>query len=218
MDLLVEARRVEMGELMNSDATNPVPYDWEKDREIRLSKATPQDTVRGLFANGILDVVRNLAGDEAARRCLDATGLPKFMDIFNYPIAPHLELVFAGARMLAPRFGSVEEALRQLGRRSTGDFLGSAAGKTMKLLARGEPKRLVETLPTAYRVSMTFGAQKIEWTGPTSGRYTLKRDFIPVPCHEGVLTALIETAKVGNVKVHGWSTGPLDSEYVFSWS
>lgn len=222
MDLLADERRIEMGEFMASDATaiDPATADWEeweKDLVHRLQPAQPEDTVRGLFSNGILDAVRSLAGDEAARRCLEASGQPKFVDFFNYPIRAHLYLVFTGARFLAPRYGSVEEALRQLGRRSTSDFLNSAAGKTMKLLARGDPKRLLDTLPSAYRVSLTFGTQTIEWKGPTSGRYLLERDFIPVPCHEGVLTALIETTRVSNIQVHGRRQGLLDSEYDFSW-
>jgi uncharacterized protein (TIGR02265 family) len=222
MNLLADVRRIEMGEFMTSDATanGPASADWEewaKDLARRLQPAKPEDTVRGLFSNGILDAVRSLAGDEAARRCLEASGQPKFVDFFNYPIHAHLQLVYTGARYLAPRYGSIEEALRQLGRRLTSDFLNSAAGKTMNLLARGDPKRLLDTLPSAYRVSLTFGTQVIEWTGPTSGRYILERDFIPVPYHEGVLAALLETTHVPNVKVQGRRLGLLDSEYDFSW-
>lgn len=222
MAVLADVRRIEMGEFMTSDATamglaSADWEEWEKELARRLQPAQPDDTVRGLFSNGILDAVRSLAGDEAARSCLEASGQAKFVDFFNYPIRAHLRLVYTGARFLAPRYGSIEEALRQLGRRSTSDFLNSAAGKTMKLLARGDPKRLLDTLPSAYRVSLTFGTQTIEWKGPTSGRYILERDFIPVPCHEGVMMALIETTHVPNVKVQGRQLGLLDSEYDFSW-
>lgn len=209
---------------MNSEATalgsvSHAPYDWDMDLARRQELALPGDSVRGMFANGLLSAVRSLAGDEAVRRCLQASGQPQFVDFFNYPIGTHLQVVFTAARLLTPRFGSMEEGLRQLGRCSTSIFMSSAAGKTMKLLAGGDPKRLLGTLPAAYRVSMTFGRQNIEWTSPTSGRYILKRDFIPLPSHEGVLMGLLEMTSAREVKVRGrQTTGLLDGEYEFSWS
>jgi uncharacterized protein (TIGR02265 family) len=206
---------------MDSDAgeTGSAPYDWDKDLEQRLSLARPGDTVRGLFSNGIVKTVRSLGGEAAVTRCFEACGERKFVDFFNYPVRTHLLLVFTAAKLLAPRYGGIEQALRQLGRNSTADFLGSAAGRTMKLIAGGSPMKLMDTLPLAYQVSLSFGTQTLEWTGSTSGRYTLQRDFIPLPSHEGVLAALLETGGAQDVKVHGRRTsGLLDSTYAFSWS
>jgi uncharacterized protein (TIGR02265 family) len=225
MDLIADASRLETGEFMNSNATAAVsvsydPYDyWEQDLAQRLRLARPEDSVRGMFANGLLDAVRSLAGDEAVSHCLEASGQSRFVDFFNYPISAHLRVVFTGARFLVPKFGSMEEALRQLGRRSAADFMDSAAGKTMmKLLARGDPRRLVDALPSAYRMSLTFGNHKVEWLGPTSGRYILTRNFIPLPSHEGVLRALLETSNARDIRVCGRQTsGLLDGEYEFSW-
>jgi uncharacterized protein (TIGR02265 family) len=199
-------------------ATGSPAYDWDEDLEQRLSLARPGDTVRGLFANGILKTVRGHEGQEAVERCLEACGERKFVDFFSYPIRTHLLVVFTAARLLAPRYGGLEGALRYLGRCSTTDFLRSATGRTMTLLARGEPRNLLLAMPSAYQVGMSFGKQSFVWTRLTSGRYILHRDFIPLPSHEGVLTALLEVGNARDVKVRGWRTsGLLDSAYEFSW-
>ena len=204
--------------ISDAGATGPAPYDWEQDLEERLSLATPGDAVRGLFSKGILNALRSLLGEPAVEHCLEVCGERKFVDFFNYPVRTHLLVVFTGARLLAPRYGGMEQALRQLGRNSTADFLNSTAGKTMQLIARGNPTKLLDTLPFAYQVSLSFGTQTLEWEGPTSGRYILRRDFIPLPSHEGVLEALLETSRARDVKVRGRRTGGLlDTEYTFSW-
>jgi uncharacterized protein (TIGR02265 family) len=199
-------------------ATGSQAYDWDKDLEQRLSLARPGDTVRGLFPNGILNTVRSLEGEEAMERCLGACDEQRFLDLFNYPIRTHLRVLFTAARLLAPRYGGIEGSLRYLGRCSAADFLRSAMGRTMKLLARGEPKNLLLAVPWAYQAGMSFGTQSLVWTGLTSGRYILHRDFIPLPSHEGVLAALLEVGNAQDVKVRGRRTsGLLDSEYAFSW-
>jgi uncharacterized protein (TIGR02265 family) len=199
-------------------ATSAPAYDWEQDLEQRLSLATPEDTVRGLFTHGLLKMVRSLEGEAGVERCLEACGERTFVDFFNYPVHTHLLVVFTAARLLAPRYGGMEEALRNLGRCSARDFLNSATGKAMTMLALGKPRNLLFALPSAYQVGLSFGTQSLVWTGLTSGRYILQRDFIPLPSHEGVVAALLETGNARDVKVRGRrTTGFLDSEYEFSW-
>lgn len=193
-------------------------YDWHQDWQQRLSQAEPSDTARGLFFNGVLDAVRTLGGEELVRRCVEACGQERFLDFFNYPISMQLRIISAAMQTLEKRYGCAEAALRQLGRRSALDFLESAAGKMMMRLASSTPKQLLASLPSAYRVSLSYGQHSIVWTGPTSGRLVMKREFMPHPVHAGVVATLLEAGGAREVKVKSHQTGPLDCECEFSWS
>src|SRR5687767_8886964 len=61
------------------------PFDWQHDCGTRMSQCTPQDTAGGMFLNGMLKSIRLLAGEAVAKRCLEATGHERLVDVFNYP-------------------------------------------------------------------------------------------------------------------------------------
>lgn len=183
----------------------------------RVSLATREDTARGLFFNGALGAVKVLGGESALQRCLDAAGEKKYVDFFNYPVASFLKLAFTAAQVMGPQLGGFDSALRRMGVQATTDFLSSAAGKTLLLLASNNPKRMVGNLHSGYRAAVSYGERGVKWTGDTSGVFTMKRDFMTPAYHEGVLQAVIEAVGGKQVQVHGKKTGPLDSEYSLSW-
>lgn len=188
-----------------------------EDLALRVGQATPADMVRGLFFLGTLEVVREEVGEEGVLECLVAGGEPRFMEFFNYPVSAYLRMNEAAARVLAPRYGGWEEAQRQLGRRAMEDLLQSAAGKTLMLVARGETRRLVSHLPSAYRAVVNYGERSVVWEGPTRGRLVMRRDFLPCAYHEGLLRAALGKLKARGVEVYGARLGQLDGEYLLSW-
>jgi uncharacterized protein (TIGR02265 family) len=64
---------------------------------------------------------------------------------------------------------------------------------------------------------VTYGERSAEFSGPTQCQFTMKRDFMPHPYHEGVLKTVLEAMGVANVRVAGRRTGPLDATYQISW-
>ncbi|XXF77986.1 DUF2378 family protein [Myxococcaceae bacterium GXIMD 01537] len=188
-----------------------------RELEQRLKLATREDTARGLFFNGALDAVKVLGGGPAADRCKEYSGEKSLVDFFNYPIAGFLRLAFAAAQMMGPQLGGFDAAMRRMGMQATTDFLASAAGKTLLVLAGGNPRRLVGNLPTGYRAAVSYGERGVEWTGERAGRFFMKRDFLLPAYHEGVLQAVLESVGGKNVRVRGRQTGPLDAEYEISW-
>jgi uncharacterized protein (TIGR02265 family) len=185
--------------------------------EARLPLATTRDCVRGLFLNGILDAVRALGDGVAVRACQTACGHERFLELLDYPISVNLRLVSTAMYALAVRQGSTEEALRQLGRRAGLSFLGSPGGRALLLLGRGNPRRLLNSLPLAYQSSVSFGERKVAWRGPTRGLVTMKREFMPAPFHEGTILALLDASSALNPRVVGRQLAVLDSEYEVSW-
>lgn len=185
--------------------------------EQRLALAGPGDTCRGVFFNGVLKAVKTLAGPEVEARCREATGQRKFVDFFSYPVSGFIKLSLAALDPLNSRLGGDERVLRWMGEQSTLGFLGTVAGKTALMLAGGNAKRLINQLPVSYKAALSYGERTVVWTGERSGRFILKRDFMPPVYHEGVILKALEPMKARGVQVHGRITGSLDAEYEISW-
>lgn len=194
--------------------------EWNEGQEevgARLAWACPSDVVRGLLFLGTFDEVRTRVGEAAARRCVEVGGEPRVVEFFNYPVGSFLRVNETAARELAPVCGGWEEAQRWLGRRAAVDMLGLASGKALRLLSRGDVRRLVGVLPTAYRSSLNYGERQVVWEGPSRGRILMRRDFLPVAWHEGLLRAALEDLRARRVEVRGIRLGPLEGEYTLSW-
>jgi uncharacterized protein (TIGR02265 family) len=189
----------------------------DEDLALRLSLASPSDTVRGMFLRATLEAVCTLGDEEAVGRCLRESGEEELVDFFAYPVSANLRMVFTAARMLEGRYGSLEEALRQLGRGAAASFLASTAGLALQFLSRGDARRLVGNLPSVYRASVSFGARSVVWRGRASGRFSMRREFMPYPFQEGLLLGVLEKAKVRGARVGGFQLSPLESDYDISW-
>lgn len=196
---------------------NQAPYDWQHDCGMRMSHCTPQDTARGVFLNGMLKAIGTLAGESVAKRCLEASGQERLVDVFNYPATLQLQFLSIAMPALLARCASYDMAMRQLGRHAVMDFLGTTAGKMLLTLARKDPKRLMDSLPSTHKVSVNFGTQVVEWMGPKQGRVILKREFMPHAYHAGVVEMLLEFGGATMVGVRSTQTGRLDSEVTFTW-
>lgn len=191
--------------------------EWEQDLRWRMTRAMPEDTVRGVFFNGTLEEVGALGGEAVVRACLEATGEEKFLDFYNYPLRGLLRLLYCAAKQLGPEWGGGEAVLRRLSRHANADFLNSPVGRAALLLANGSPRRLVDTAPQLYRQSASFGQHAVVWTGPGRGRFLLKGDLWPAACHEGALEAYLQAAGGRRVRVERQWVEGLDGEYAFSW-
>jgi len=183
----------------------------------RLALTLPGDTVRGGFFLGTLELVRAAMGEAGVRRCLAAVDTPRFMDFFQYPLSTFLRLNEAAAAELAPGGGGWARVQRGLGRRWAVDLLASATGRTLVLLSRGETRRLLGNLPSAYRAAANHGQRSVVWEGECRGRVLMRRDFLPCAFHEGVLGAVLESTRARGVCVEGTRLDVLDSEYRVEW-
>lgn len=193
------------------------PRDWIWELEQRTALATPQDTTRGLFFTSILDPVRALGDEAALARCLEVLDGQQLMAFFNYPVVLLMRLTAISVRELSVRYDGPEEALRMLGRKATGDFVTSAVGNAVRLMAGEDIKRFMSNVQTLYRVTASYGQRSVIWLGPKAGRLLVHRGFMPPPYHEGMLRETLERMGAKDVKVECRQTAPLDSTYDFSW-
>ncbi|MCP3101252.1 TIGR02265 family protein [Myxococcus sp. K15C18031901] len=185
--------------------------------ERRLGLTADEDRARGMFFLGVLDVVRRESGEQAAARCLAASGERRFVPFFLYPVSSFLKMTFSAAELLAPRLGGFDTAMRIIGAQATHDFLDSVVGRSFLMLAAGDPQRLINNLPSGYRTAVTYGERHVTWTKPQEGLFNMFRDFMPHTYHEGVLLAVLQAVGTRTARVRGRPLSMLDCEYVVSW-
>ncbi|HZI15902.1 MAG TPA: TIGR02265 family protein [Myxococcus sp.] len=189
---------------------------WEL--ELRRLAASDDDTARGMFFQGSLDVIGFLGGDGAAARCRGVAGLWDINPYHMYPVSRFLRIASTASRLLAPQLGSFDRVMRQMGTQATVDFLASMFGRDLMRAAAGSPRRLLQSMGDAYRSSVSYGERYPLWTGDKSARFIMRRDFMPAVYHEGVLRGVLEAVGARNVHVQGRHVALLDSEYELSWT
>ncbi len=189
----------------------------QQELEQRLALCRPEDTLRGFFFTGALGVVRGLNDDVALRRCIDAAGGSRFMAFFSYPISALNRLLYVAAWALSERHGGFEAAMRSLGHQVAPEYLESGAGRVLLMLAGGEPRRMINGFPSAWRTSVRHGECVVRWTGPGSGIVTVRGSTLPCDYVVGAVRGLFEAAKVAGVNATGRQVSLSETEVEVSW-
>jgi uncharacterized protein (TIGR02265 family) len=185
----------------------------------RLALVTPQDTMRGMFFRSVKEAMLSLKGPAAMEACLaECGGVRTFVDLFAYPAGDFLRMLRQAAWMMEGAAGGFEESMRMLGYMGTAVFLGSQVGKAMQVLISGTPKRVIEYLPMAYKVTTPAGGScSVAFPDLTTGLVTFERDFLPRPYVEGSLEAHLKQAGARSARITGRMRGPLACEYELTW-
>ncbi|MFL5353410.1 TIGR02265 family protein [Archangium sp.] len=195
----------------------PLQLGSDEELKWRLSLIAPEDLMRGLFHNSLLELVKRLEGEEAVRHCLALHGGEvRFLDFFNYSHRSYLELMYVAARLLTPRFGGIERAMWELGYDGSKTFYASAAGRVLMLMAQGDPRRLLSNIPTGMQTASQHVECKVTLTGPRSG-VIFKHEVMPRPHTEGGIQAMCEVAKVKGARVTSRALNPMENEYEVTW-
>jgi uncharacterized protein (TIGR02265 family) len=189
----------------------------EPELEQLLALVTPADTCRGMYFPSVLEAVRQLGGDSAWEKCLAASEQKKFVDFSPYPVATFLKVIFTAANMLGPRMGGREVVFRQLGRKGTQAFYNSTVGKTLDALGGMTPRGVISNIPNSYKVSTSYGERQVEWLGERHARLQVRREFLPGPYQEGVLTYVVERTTARNVVISTSRISSLDMDHDITW-
>jgi len=126
-------------------------------------------------------------------------------------------LLHTTARLLADREGGFEGALRRLGQQSPLNFASSPSGRTMLVLAQGNPRRLINSMPMGFKVLASAGESEVHWSGPTQAILTLQRDTPPSAYTESGILAMCSFLKLKGLAVRSWRVGPLSNAYEIRW-
>ena len=183
----------------------------------RLALCGPEHTVRGFFFTGALEAVRALGGAGALARCVEAAGDEPFLTFFHYPVAALNRLLYVAAWSLSETCGGFDAAMRHLGERVAPEYLGSGAGRVLVMLAGGEPKRMLDGLPAAFRTSIRHGDCTVRWVGPQRAVIVIQGTTVPPVYFEGSVRGVFITTRLARVTTVERSRGLTDSEIEVSW-
>lgn len=202
-----------------SPSSSPFRIDVD-DLTQRVALAVPADTCKGMFCNGLYKAAQRARGDEGLDLIKAAAKGQKFVDFFNYPIASFLPLAWVAAGLVGGGKTplALEAGIRSLGRQATDDFLATAVGKTLLMLAGADPRRMMNSLGAGYKTAVSYGTRAVTWKSTTHCVFAMRRDFMPHPYHEGVLLQVLTAIGGKQVQVKGQRVGLLDTDYEILWS
>ncbi len=190
------------------------------DLQQRVALANSSDTCKGMFLNGLFQAAQRARGPGGLETIKKVAENRKFVDFFNYPIAEFLPIAWAAAELVGggrtPM--ALETGVRELGRQATDDFLATAVGKTLLMLAGSDPRRMMNSLGSGYKTAVSYGTRSVTWKTPQHCIFAMRRDFMPHPYHEGVLLQVLTAIGGKQVQVKGLRVGLLDTDYEISWS
>ena len=169
--------------------------------DLRLSRLTPDHTIKGLFLKGYLDLFRREGGEELHQRCLKELGDKRVVDVFNYPYSGVMRIGLLAAEPLAPKLGGIENYLREMGRLATQGYLDSVLGRAYRTLVNPTPHSMLSMMPTAIRTCFSFGERKVRFPSPTEAVFECRDDFSPAEANAGGIEAAITATRGRDIKV-----------------
>lgn len=184
--------------------------------EQRLAVVGPKDTTRGFLFGSALELVRTEANAEALKRCVDAAGNGNFTAFFSYPVSTFLKLTYAAARELSDKHGGFDGAMQHLGMRVAPRFLESTTGKMLLSLVGKEPRRLIESMPSAYKTAWDHGTCSLTWTGARSGRIDYV-NAIPGAYFAGSVMQILNAAQLKGPRASVRQNSLTEFSVDFSW-
>lgn len=203
---------------MNGTPTAQSPQGEAVQRELeqRLAVLGPKDTTRGFLFGSALDLVRSEGNAEALKRCVETAGSGNFTAFFSYPVSTFLKLTYAAARELSGKHGGFDGAMQHLGFRVAPRFLESTTGKMLLSLVGKEPKRLIDSMPSAYKTAWDHGSCTLTWSGPKSGRIDYV-NAVPAAYFAGSMMQILAAAQLKGAQATARQTSLTEFSVEFSW-
>lgn len=188
----------------------------QQELQRRLATVGPKDTTRGFLFSSALELVRSQGGAEGLKRCVEVTGGGSFTAFFSYPVNTFLKLVYTAAQELGDKYGGFDGAMQQLGFRAAPPFLESTSGKMLLSLVGKEPRRLFDSMPSAYKTAWNHGTCSLVWTGSRSGRFTYG-NAVPVSYFTGSVLQILSAAQLEGAQAVGHQASLTECSVDFSW-
>lgn len=204
--------------MIQSTFENDIPdFGSAEELERRLAQVHPGDTMRGFIFNGILTIVGNESDEAAVQRCIEASGDQEFMDFFLYPITSLLRLFYMAAWELSEKHGGFAQSIWYLGNRVTPEYLESALGKALRVVAGNNAHHMASAMPEAHRTATSHAKIQLTWTGLKQGLFTYRDNLIPYQYYQGALHYALASTGPKGLRLKGRQTGPQECEVAFSW-
>ena len=122
--------------------------------------------VRGMFFDGLANVVRKQLGERETNALMDRVGVPHRCVAFAlYPHRDFYKLYFAATPRLHPNV-PFAEGMRRIAETFYPVFRESFLGRTMAPLMGRDPEKILGRLAQAYSISIPWNEHAVTLTGP----------------------------------------------------
>ncbi|HEY1088546.1 MAG TPA: TIGR02265 family protein, partial [Archangium sp.] len=165
---------------------------YRAENEERLARLRPTDTIKGLFIRRYLELLEELGGPSLKARGLECLEEKRIFDFVNYPYAAVVRVGTLLSVEIAPRYPSVAEWLREMGRLATTSYLRSLLGRAFLSTLSPSPRAMLAGMPWAIRSTFGFGQRSAEFPEERHCLFTCRRDFSPAESNAGAVRAAIE--------------------------
>lgn len=144
------------------------------DVEERIARATPDDTLKGMFFKRILETAESAGIDPAASRLQAPPMRLRYQTFFDYPVADYFRLVASVASTMHPRL-AISEGIRRVGGRDFAEFAESKVGRVMLAFTGNARSTLARSGPMYGAVLK--GSARIESSATPEGVRITYRDY-----------------------------------------
>ncbi len=184
----------------------------------RIERLQGPETIRGIVFHAVETAVSEALGAneiDAVKRAAKVS--ERFDSMSKYPMSEFLRFEQEAASRMAPAVGDFEDAIYRIGAASVSNFFDSLAGKTMALLAGGNPSRLLSAVPNGYKLLTNYGQRSWRQTSPATGTFTFQGEFLG-PVHSlGTFETALRMIGATRARVRVEQRGLLDFTLHLEW-
>lgn len=185
--------------------------------ELVRRKALARDgqVVRGVLVRHVVDRVRELAGEEAARAC--APHLHGKLAFAAIAATDFLDLLGAATERVAAHGVGLEALCGEVGRRAVLSLRETTLGRTFVTMAEGDPLKIFTSLGAGPSILVAFGERRVLETSPGRVRIAFSGSLLPPRLFAGMYCAMAEAVGGQEVRCVTREAALGDSEYVITW-
>lgn len=163
---------------------------------------------KGMFFNGVIDLVRTKSKELAQRR---------YTGFRDYPVREFMQVCVDAGRALAPD-ASPREQLRRIGQLGYPTLAESVVGRVLFAAAGRSPQKIYKLAAQGYSVSIKPTKVEVVGVREASAHIRLERVYNFLDCyHVGVFEGvLVVCNKRGTVHIK--RDGTTDGEFLCTWT
>lgn len=171
-----------------------------------------------MFINRYLRLFRELGGEALEGRARAVMPEKRILDPWSYPYRYAVDMALAVVDELAPRYGSVDAWLFEIGRMSTESYLGSVLGRFFLASFRPAPDTLLAQMPRAINSMLSFGQRTVTFPTPTSALFQCRNDFSAAPSNAGAVHGALQAVGARSPRVDIKYDDLLNHTLIINWT
>jgi uncharacterized protein (TIGR02265 family) len=185
----------------------------------RLAMLSGSETIRGTPLGGLAHAARVYLADDAFETLCKQAGFEsaRFSPLLKYKLSQFLVLERDTALAMSRSGLSFEKAIHRIGGAAIDVFFDSVAGRTMRILAEGEPHRLLGAVANGYGLLVNFGNRTYRRTGERSCDFVFSKEYLGAVHTAGIFESSFERVYGLPLKIDLHAVSAVDFTFHLAW-